>query len=218
MKTSSQTDEKCHPIIINILKNRGHDSEAIESLLSWDLKKLPKLIDLKDMDKASDRLILAIANNEKIGVFGDYDVDGTTSCAVLYHFFKLLKQELFLIQPSRFIEGYGLHNSSIDKSIEEGVKVLITVDCGITNNEAAEYAKSKGIDLIITDHHKDAKEVMPNAYAIINPNRRDEPKDSPLAHLAGVGVAFALCLSITRKLSVHFVYHLPVLEYVLPCI
>ena len=127
---------------------------------------------------------------------GTYDVDGTTSCALLFHFFKSINVEVKCIQPSRFIEGYGIHPPTIDQAIVDDIKVLITVDCGITNNETADYAKEKGLDLIITDHHKDARDEMPKAFAVVNPNRRDEDLNSPMTALAGVAVAF--CLSAGR--------------------
>lgn len=185
-----------HPIVIKILKTRGYSPDQIKDFFSWDLKQLPNLLELKDLKVSSERILDAISAGEKIGVYGDYDVDGTTSCALLYHFFKTLGVEVELFQPSRFVEGYGIHPSGIDNAIKKGVKVLLTVDCGITNCEAADYAKEKGVDLIITDHHKDAAKEMPNAYAIINPNRRDENLDSELCKLAGVGVAFALSWQI----------------------
>ena len=158
---------------------------------------------LKDLKKASARIIDAIDREEKIGIYGDYDVDGTTSCALLFHFFKMLGVDVSTVQPSRFIEGYGLHLSSIDEAVQNKLSILITVDCGISNNEAADYAKSKGLDLIITDHHKDARETMPDAYAVINPNRRDEidnPHYPQLKTLAGVAVAFALAVQIRSDL------------------
>ena len=157
--------------------------------MSWDLKSLPKLTNLHDITKAAERIKKSITYSKKIGVYGDYDVDGTTSCALFWQFFKSLGYDnVALIQPSRFVEGYGLHKSSIDDAVAQGIDLLITVDCGITNTEAALYSKEKGLDLIITDHHTDASEEMPEAYAIVNPNRRDEPEDSPLRTLAGVGV------------------------------
>lgn len=188
--------QQLHPIIQRLFDKKGFDQKKIESFLSWDLKSLPELTKLKDLDRASKRIIEAIELNQKIGVYGDYDVDGTTSCALLYHFFKMLDVEIDIVQPSRFVEGYGLHLSSIDEAIEKDIKVLITVDCGITNNEAADSAKAKGLDLIITDHHKDARETMPDAFAVINPNRRDENTEGELKSLAGVAVAFALAVQI----------------------
>jgi single-stranded-DNA-specific exonuclease len=190
-----------HPVVIRLLEKRGLDRAGIEEFLSWDLKHLPDLTAMKDLSKAAKRICDALDAGEQIGVYGDYDVDGTTSCALLGHFFKTLNHEATLVQPSRFIEGYGIHPPAIDQAISSGVKVLITVDCGISNNEAAEYANERGLDLIITDHHKDARDVMPPAFAVVNPNRRDEPKDSPLCALAGVGVAFALALEIKNELA-----------------
>ncbi len=192
--------QQLHPIIQRLFEKKGFDQKKIESFLSWDLKSIPDLTKLKDLSIASKRIIQAIELNQKIGVYGDYDVDGTTSCALLYHFFKILDVEIDIVQPSRFIEGYGLHLSSIDEAVEKNIKVLITVDCGITNNEAADSAKEKGLDLIITDHHKDARETMPNAFAVINPSRRDEDQDSELKTLAGVAVAFALAVQIRADL------------------
>src|SRR5690606_3097447 len=127
------------------------------------------LTQMIDLERASERILRALSEGEKIGVYGDYDVDGTTSCALLWHFFKMLGTEVELFQPSRFVEGYGIHPSSVDNALEKGVKVLITVDCGITNTATADYATEKGLDLIITDHHRDAAPHIPRAYAVINP-------------------------------------------------
>ena len=209
-----------HPVIQRLFNKRGFKPQDIEKFLSWDLKSLPDLSSLKDLDKAALRLIAAVENKEKIGIYGDYDVDGTTSCALFYHFFKMLDVEVNLVQPSRFIEGYGLHLSSIDEAIEKGLKVLVTVDCGISNNEACDYALEKGLDLIITDHHKDARETMPKAFAVVNPNRRDEidnPDYDELKTLAGVAVAFAVAVQIKKLLekkgkSIPSVY--PLLQFV----
>jgi single-stranded-DNA-specific exonuclease len=204
MTTTNQEPTKTttlHPVLARLFKNKGMGPEEIREFFSWNLLELPELTDLKDLKRASARLIEAMQQGELIGIYGDYDVDGTTSCALLYHFFQFFGIEVDLVQPSRFIEGYGIHPPSIDKAISDGVGVLVTVDCGITNNEAADYARERGLDLIITDHHKDARDEMPCAFAVVNPNRRDEPEDSPLRALAGVGVAFALCLQIKKDLE-----------------
>lgn len=195
--------QQLHPIVQRLFEKKGFDHKMIEDFLSWDLKTIPDMGSLKDLGKASQRIIEACDKKEKIGIYGDYDVDGTTSCALFYHFFKMINVEVDLVQPSRFIEGYGLHLSSIDEAVKNNIKVLITVDCGITNNEAAEYARERGVDLIITDHHKDARETMPEAYAVVNPNRRDEidnPDYKELKTLAGVAVAFAVCVQIRTDL------------------
>ena len=188
--------------IAKIFEKRGIQGEQVENFFSRDLRKtLPHLTRLQDLEKASDRIIQALEKGEKIGIYGDYDVDGTTSCALLHHFFKLLDSTVGLIQPDRFQEGYGLHASSIDKAREKGIQLLITVDCGMTSLEAAKYALEQQMDLIITDHHQDAGSDMPDAVAIINPNRRDAPEHSPSKSLAGVGVAFSLALQIRSDLQ-----------------
>ena len=195
--------QQLHPIIQRLFEKKGFDRQKIEDFLSWDLKTIPDMSSLKDLKKASKRIIEAIDREERIGIYGDYDVDGTTSCALLFHFFKMLGVDVSTVQPSRFIEGYGLHLSSIDEAVQNKIRVLITVDCGISNNEAADYAKEKGLDLIITDHHKDARETMPDAFAVINPNRRDEidnPDYEQLKTLAGVAVGFALAVQVRTDL------------------
>ncbi len=190
-----------HPIIKKVLEKRNISENQLADYFSWNLRNLPDLTSLRDLEIAANRIIQAIDNQEKIGIYGDYDVDGTTSCALFYQYFQMLEIDVELFQPSRFVEGYGIHPPSIDTAIEKGVKLLITVDCGITNCETADYAQEKNLDLIITDHHKDIRDEMPKALAVVNPNRRDEPKDSPLKALAGVGVAFAVCLEIKNQLE-----------------
>lgn len=190
-----------HPVVEKILLKRNITPEKFNEFFSWNLRDLPELTAMLDIGKTAERIVKAIEEGEKIGIYGDYDVDGTTSCALFYQYFKMLGVEVELFQPSRFVEGYGVHPASIDNAVEKGVKLLITVDCGITNCETADYALEKDIDLIITDHHKDIRDEMPKAYSIVNPNRRDEPDDSPRVSLAGVGVAFAVCLGVKNILD-----------------
>jgi single-stranded-DNA-specific exonuclease len=200
VETSAQHNQY-HPVILKLLELRGFDSEEKRNaFFSTDLHQLPDLTAIPDLDIAATRIIEAIENQQSIAIYGDYDVDGTTSCAVFFHFFNSLGITVQLFQPSRFDEGYGLHCSSIEKALDHDVDLLITVDCGITNEEPARYAKERGLDLIITDHHKDILEELPPALAVINPNRRDCEVDSPLRKLAGVGVAFAVCLEIRKGL------------------
>lgn len=204
MQTDSNTtlnNNQLSPAILRLFEKRDLIGEKINEFFSWDLKDLPNLTELKDIDKTATRISEAINKKQKIGIYGDYDVDGCTSCALFYHFFTMLDIEVELFQPSRFVEGYGVHPSSIEQAISKDVNLLITVDCGITNLETADYAKERDIDLIITDHHKDARESMPDAYAVVNPNRRDEPTDSERQYLAGVGVAFAVCLAVKNLLA-----------------
>lgn len=217
METIQNSSNSLHPVINDLLLKRGYKPEQFDDFFSWDLNSLPALTSLKDLEKASLRIISAIENQEKIGIYGDYDVDGTTSCALFFQFFKMIGVEVDLYQPSRFVEGYGIHPISIDNALSDGIKLLITVDCGISNVETAQYCIGKDIDLIITDHHKDTQENMPCAYAVVNPNRRDEPADSQLTSLAGVGVAFAVCLKVRELMlakgkDVPSIY--PLLQYV----
>lgn len=201
LETQHTQQENLHPVILNLLNQRGFETkEKRDAFFSVDLKQLPNLTNIPDLNLAAERIVKAIESNESIAIYGDYDVDGTTSCAVFYHFFRSIKIEVKLFQPSRFDEGYGLHCSSIEKALEENIDLLITVDCGITNFEAAKYSKERGLDLIITDHHKDILDEMPPALAVINPNRRDCEVGSPLKMLAGVGVAFAVCLEVRNQL------------------
>jgi single-stranded-DNA-specific exonuclease len=200
MELSSHASSELNPVLVRLFKKRSFSPLAVQDMLSWNLKDLPELTKMYDLEIASERLIRALNEKETIGVYGDYDVDGTTSCALLWHFFKMLGVNIEVFQPSRFVEGYGIHPSSIDIAVEKNVKVLMTVDCGISNGATAEYAKGK-LDLIITDHHRDAAPTLPEAYAVINPNRRDEPEESLLRPLAGVGVAFALALQIKNDLA-----------------
>lgn len=193
--------QNIHPVVIELLKKRGLDQSQVNEFFSWKLTDLPDLTNMMDMEKTAKRVIEAMDKNQKIGIYGDYDVDGTTSCALFFQFFKSHNHQVELFQPSRFIEGYGVHPSSIEKALDEKIELLLTVDCGITNAEAATYAKERGLDLIITDHHKDALDKMPEAYSIVNPNRRDEPVDSELRPLAGVAVAFAICLKVKNILD-----------------
>ncbi len=198
---TTSASRKLHPVVEKVLISRGITPEHLEDYFSWNLRDLPDLLKMQDIEKAALRIITAIENKEVIGIYGDYDVDGCTSCALFFQFFKMLGTKVELFQPSRFKEGYGIHPSSIENAIEKDVTLLVTVDCGITNNETADYANERNLDLIITDHHKDIRDELPAAYAVVNPNRRDEASDSLLGPLAGVGVAFAICLQIKNILD-----------------
>ncbi|MBF0207589.1 MAG: single-stranded-DNA-specific exonuclease RecJ [Oligoflexia bacterium] len=193
-----------HPVLSRFFANKFKDAQHLQQFLSWDLQQLPELTTLRDLEKAAERIVMALKAGEKIAVFGDYDVDGATACALMYRFFKQLGTEVVLYQPNRFSEGYGLHLSSIDVALADGISLLITVDCGITAHQAVTYANEQGgLDIIITDHHTDVDVGMPlpPALAVVNPCRRDEETDSPLRALPGVGVAFVLCLQIKRVLE-----------------
>jgi single-stranded-DNA-specific exonuclease len=151
---------------------------------------------MKDMDLAVERLIDALVQKESILIWGDYDVDGITSTAVLYFFLNNLGANVTYIIPDREIDGYGLSIEGIKEAKKSGVNLIITVDCGITSVEQADYANENGIDIIISDHHEPGPE-LPKVHAIIDPKRKD-CKD-PFNHLAGVGVAFKLMQGVMKK-------------------
>lgn len=148
---------------------------------------------IKDMNKAVDRILCAVDNNEKIVVYGDYDADGVTATALLYMYLEALGADVTYYIPSRIDEGYGLHNSAVDTLAESGVDLIITVDNGINAVNEAAHIKEKGIDLIITDHHQPGNE-LPDAVAVVNPHRADDT--CPFKDLAGVGVAFKLAAAL----------------------
>ena len=155
---------------------------------------------MPDMRQAVDRIVKAIENKEKTMIYGDYDVDGITSITVLSRFFKERGLEVGAYIPNRLDEGYGLNKEAIKQIADEGYKLIITVDCGISGTEEVAYAYELGMEVIITDHHEPL-EVLPNAYAVIDPKREDS--QYPFRHLAGVGVVFKLiqALSIHLKLD-----------------
>ncbi len=188
------------PLTSIILYNRGISENAeIAEFLKCDLANLHDPYLLKDMDKAVSRIRQALDNNEKITIYGDYDVDGITSIAILYKHLTSMGFEVGYYIPDRIQEGYGVNREALDTIKANGTKVVITVDTGITAVEETEYAKSIGMDLIITDHHE-CKETIPEAYAAIDPKRKD--CTYPFKNLAGVGVAFKLIQALDDKTSV----------------
>ncbi len=199
-KLQNYLSEKCNitPITAQILINRGHtDPEEIEKFLNISLDSLTHPFKMLNLEKASNRILEAIFNNEKIGIFGDYDVDGITSTAVLINFFQEIGYNNFTYHiPSRD-EGYGLNNDIIKKFKNENVKLIITVDCGIQNFPEVDYANSLGIDVIVTDHHEPS-EILPKAFAVINPKQKN--CQFPFKELAGVGIAFYLVMGLRIKL------------------
>ncbi len=178
------------PLTAIILYNRGiREDGQIKDFLARDLSGMHDPFLMKDMDKAVERILLAKKNNEKITIYGDYDVDGITSIAILYKYLKNMGLEVGFYVPDRMVEGYGVNKDALDKIKADGTAVIITVDTGITAIEEADYAKSIGIDFIITDHHE-CKESIPDVYAAIDPKRKD--CEYPFKSLAGVGVVFKL--------------------------
>jgi single-stranded-DNA-specific exonuclease len=149
---------------------------------------------MTDMDLAVGRVRLALSRQEKIAVFGDYDVDGITATCLLTHFLRAQGADCISYIPGRLEEGYGLNPIAIRQLSSEGVRLIITVDCGITAVEEAQLCKQMGIDLVITDHHE-CKDILPEAVAVVNPHRPDG--GYPHMNLSGVGVAFKLAAALS---------------------
>ena len=186
------------PIFTSIIAHRELlDEDAVEKFFRPRLKYLPDPSKLLDMDLAVARLIKAIEQGEKIAVFGDFDVDGATSSALLVRYFRALNIPIRVYIPDRLTEGYGPTPVAMQRLAAEGITLVVTVDCGITAFEAFVEAADLGLDVVVTDHHQGRKE-LPKALALVNPNRLDEP--FPHKELAGVGVAFYLVMALNRAL------------------
>lgn len=153
---------------------------------------------MQDMDAAADRLAQAIRQGERVLVYGDYDVDGTTSTALMTHFLRAMGAEADFFIPNRFTHGYGLHTDGIDRAVASGARLILTLDCGITAHAEAEYAREKGIDLIICDHHT-AADVPPVAVAVLDPKR--PTCTYPFKELSGCGVTFKLVQATLDRLG-----------------
>ncbi len=185
-------------ITAKLLVLRNIKNEDIKSFLSPSIKNfLPNPNNLLDMEKSSLRTIRAIKDKEKIGVFGDYDVDGATSTAVLGRYFDKLELNYEIYIPDRKTEGYGPSIKGFERLIKNNVKIIFTVDCGTLSFEAIEYAKKRNVDVIVLDHHQ-SEINLPNAYSVVNPNRLDDK--SNLQYLCAAGVAFMFLVSINRHL------------------
>lgn len=186
-------------LVWEIMYARGIDSEeAIRKWLNPSLKTLRDPLVLTDLDKAVRRLVQARINQDPIVIYADYDLDGTSGLALLLKAFEWMGyKDVTYYQPKRLTEGYGLHCEAIRKLYEEGRRLLVSVDLGITAIEAVELANELGLDVIITDHHL-PKDELPKALAVVNPNRAD--CSSGLSHLCGTGVAFYLALAVRRAL------------------
>ena len=181
------------PLAAMVLSARGiKDARDAHRYLDCDCP-MPDPFLMTDMDRAAGRVGLAMARGERIAVFGDYDVDGITSTCLLTDFLRRHGADVVSYIPGRLEEGYGLNPIAIHQLHAEGVKLIITVDCGITAVEEARLCKSLGIDLVITDHHE-CKDVLPEAAAVVDPHRPDG--GYPHKNLSGVGVAFKLAAAL----------------------
>ena len=188
--------------LANLLVQRGITS--FEEAKTFFRPKMTDLHDpflMKDMEKAIDRIEKALASNEKILVYGDYDVDGTTAVALVYSFFKTFYNDLDYYLPDRHKEGYGISIAGIDYAKENGFSLIIALDCGIKANDKVNYAKERGIDFVICDHHRPG-EFLPDASAVLDPKREDD--EYPFKELSGCGIGFKLIQAYAQRHHIPF--------------
>ena len=199
------------PVLANLLVQRGIDTlEKAKKFFNPQLSDLHDPFLMKDMDKAVERVERAVRNREKIMVYGDYDVDGTTAVALVYKFLRQIghKDLLFYI-PDRYTEGYGISTKGIDHAARKGATLIIALDCGIKAIEKVDYAKRRGVDFIICDHHLPAEEI-PRAVAVLDPKRAD--CSYPFDELSGCGVGFKLVQAYCQKNGIPFQQIEPLLD------
>ena len=185
-------------IVAQLLSIRNINKHNVKSFLKPSIKEnIPNPENLKDMSKAVSRISDAILNNEKIGIFGDYDVDGASATALIGNYLKKLGKVFEIYIPDRTSEGYGPSIKSFKKLIDKNVKLILTVDCGTMSFEAINYANKKKIDVIVLDHHQSEID-LPNAHSIINPNQLGD--SSSLNYLCAAGVCFMTLVSLNSSL------------------
>lgn len=183
------------PLLAAVLCSRGiTDTKSALDFISDNDEQCAEHMSFEDMDKAADRIRLAAARGEKCAVFGDYDVDGITSTCLMTDFLRRhMGLDCLSYIPDRISEGYGLNCEAIKQLADKSVKLIITVDCGITAVQETEFARSLGVDMVITDHHE-CQDSLPDAAAVVDPKRSCPPDEGHM--LAGVGVAFMLCCAL----------------------
>ena len=180
-----------------ILVQRGiTNREEAKSFFEPSLDKLNDPFLMRDMEKAIERIEEARANDERMLIYGDYDVDGTTSVALVYGFLRHFHNKIHFYIPDRKTEGYGISSQGIDWAVEKGCTLMISLDCGIKAVEMTQYANDHGIDVIIADHHLPG-EILPDAFAILDPKLTDCPY--PYKELSGCGVGFKLLQAFCEK-------------------
>lgn len=185
-------------LVAGILVGRDVALDQVQQFLNPTLRDyMPDPFHLLDMDTAVARLQQAIATGESIAVFGDYDVDGATSTALLVHYFAALGVRIRTYIPDRMTEGYGPTVAAFDALIAAGTRVILTVDCGTLAHVPIAYAQERGVDVLVLDHHLSSGD-LPKAHAVVNPNRVDQ--QSPLGHLAAVGVTFLTLVALNKRL------------------
>ena len=198
------------PVLAELLVQRGVTTfSQARSFFRPSLDDLHDPFLMKDMDKAVERVGRAVATGEKILVYGDYDVDGTTAVSLVYSFLRELTGSVGFYIPDRYDEGYGVSFKGINKAASEGYTLIITLDCGIKANDKVAYASGKGIDMIICDHHLPEEE-LPPAVAVLDPKRED--CHYPFDDLSGCGVGFKLVQAYSQRNGIPFERLLPLLD------
>ena len=188
-------------LLARVLAGRGVEPDEVEAFLDPSIKRLmPDPHTLTGMEAASARIARAVIQGESVAIFGDYDVDGATASALLCGYLRHCGLDPVVHIPDRIFEGYGPNIDAIRSFAERGVKLLITVDCGTTSQEPLAEAQKLGLDTVVIDHHQ-ADEELPEAAAIVNPNRADDL--SGLGHLAAVGLVFLTLVALSRQLRQH---------------
>ncbi|HNE80675.1 MAG TPA: single-stranded-DNA-specific exonuclease RecJ [Flavobacteriales bacterium] len=197
------TSDRCSPELAHLLAQRGITTpEEAGIFFRPRLEHLHDPFLMKDMDRAVERIELALGDKERIMVYGDYDVDGTTSVALMYGFLNRFTSNLRHYVPDRYAEGYGISTLGIDRAAADGVSLIIALDCGIKSIDKAAYAREKGIDLIICDHHLPGEKI-PEAVAVLDPKRSD--CTYPYKELSGCGIGFKLVQALAQHNNMPFV-------------
>lgn len=200
-------EERCHAlssrwglssILIKLLLNRGVEENSLWHYLSPSFDKLHDPLGMDGMREAVDRVLLSISRKEKVLIYGDFDVDGITATSLLLKFMKDLKFPSYYYIPHRQSEGYGLNKKAIKKASARGIKLIITCDCGTNSFEEINFARSLGMEVIVTDHHQ-VDNVFPGDFIVLNPGKPG--CNYPFKELAGVGVTFKLCQAISQKIN-----------------
>ncbi len=185
-------------IVSKLIAIRNIKLDEVKLFLNPKIKNLlPNPFVLKDMEKAVDRTIKGIENKEKIGIFGDYDVDGATSTAILGNYFKEINQKAEIYIPDRKTEGYGPSKQGFERLISSGSKLIFTVDCGTMSFDTIEFSQKKNTDVLVLDHHQSELK-LPKAFSVVNPNRHDDK--SKLNYLCAAGVCFMFLVALNKKL------------------
>jgi single-stranded-DNA-specific exonuclease len=198
------------PVLAELLVQKGvRTFEQARSFFRPNLDDLHDPFLMQDMDKAVERVRQAVVSGEKILVYGDYDVDGTTAVSLVYSFLRRLTRQIDFYIPERYDEGYGVSYKGIDWASENGFGLIITLDCGIKANEKVEYARERGIDMIICDHHLPENE-LPKAVAVLDPKRED--CHYPFDDLSGCGVGFKLVQAYSQRYDIPFDTLIPLLD------